>query len=441
MTRPRFSIVIPTRMRHETLPFTLKTCLDQTFGDYEVVVFDNASLPATKHAVEALVTDKIRYLRSEESLPMTASWTRALEASRGEWILFLGDDDGLFPWSLEELDRLTRMHDTRSIRWEMAVYTWPCVAVEDQKNRLQLPLERKVRIVSSEQRLGAMLRSPQSAPIPLPYHGLYHRSLFADAAATGAVFDGPCPDTFSGVLMAAITHHFLEVSVPMSIVGVSGKSNGLQGVIEDGSGATYRDFVQLNKLAGLRYHSQLPQLPLMPVIIMDGLLRVRDRLGARGPQWNITAQQIARHCWDGLWQSGSVRDQLFDEILQVLPEQASREAFRNECRGTSIRATRPSAVLPLGTYPTHVVLDAKNLRINNIADASQCAAKLLRKNLHLEYTDVNNPFVTQLRRDLVLMGYDLTKLKPGRKRKLLGWASRKLSSLSRRLPLLKRKSA
>jgi hypothetical protein len=87
------------------------------------------------------------------------------------------------------------------------------------------------------------------------------------------------------------------------------------------------------------------------------------------------------------------------------------------------------------------VLDAKNLQINNIADASQCAAKLLRNNSRLEYTDVNKPFVAQLRRELVAMGYDMTKLKPGRKRKLLRWASRKLSSLSRRLPLLKRKSA
>jgi len=428
-------------MRHETLPFTLKTCLDQTFNDYEIVVFDNASLPETKKAVAFLASDKIRYLRSDEPLPMTASWTRALEAACGEWTLFLGDDDGLFPWSLEELDRLTRAHDTRSVRWEMAVYTWPCVRVEDQRDRLQLPLERSVRVVSSDERLGAMLRSPHTAPIPLPYHGLFHRSLFAEAAATGPVFDGPCPDTFSGVLMAAIAPVFLEVSVPMSIVGVSGKSNGLQGVIEDGSGATYRDFVQLNERAGLRYHGQLPQLPMMPVIIMDGLLRIRDRLGLSGQQWSFTPQQVARHCWDGLWQKGPVRGELFDQILQILPDQASREAFRYECRGTGIRATRPSAVLPLGSHPNHVVLDATNLQIENIADASQCAAKLLRDSPRIKYTDVNQSFVAKLLGALASRGYDTRNLKPRSQQKAFRWASRKFGSLSKILPLLRRKSA
>ena len=34
--RPRFSVVIPTRDRAETLRVTLATCLDQDFDDYEI---------------------------------------------------------------------------------------------------------------------------------------------------------------------------------------------------------------------------------------------------------------------------------------------------------------------------------------------------------------------------------------------------------------------
>ena len=54
MKKPCFSIVIPTCMRHQTLPYTLRTCLEQSFEDYEIIVADNASLPATRtQAVEA----------------------------------------------------------------------------------------------------------------------------------------------------------------------------------------------------------------------------------------------------------------------------------------------------------------------------------------------------------------------------------------------------
>ena len=37
MTSPRFSVVVPTRDRASTLAYTLRTCLEQEFDDYEVV--------------------------------------------------------------------------------------------------------------------------------------------------------------------------------------------------------------------------------------------------------------------------------------------------------------------------------------------------------------------------------------------------------------------
>ena len=104
-----------------------------------------------------------------------------------------------------------------------------------------------------------------------------------------------------------LAKRFLETTVPMSLVGVSGKSNGLQGVIEDGSGETYQDFVRLNAQAGIQFHASLPGLPIMEVIILDGLLRTRDRLKISDLKWQLSPQVIARHCLNGLWQKGPIR--------------------------------------------------------------------------------------------------------------------------------------
>ena len=41
--KPLISIVIPTRNRHETLPFTIKTILQQDFDDYEIIVVNDGS--------------------------------------------------------------------------------------------------------------------------------------------------------------------------------------------------------------------------------------------------------------------------------------------------------------------------------------------------------------------------------------------------------------
>ena len=45
MNHIKFSVVIPTRERAETLQHCLRTCLVQNFDDYEVVVSDNGSSP------------------------------------------------------------------------------------------------------------------------------------------------------------------------------------------------------------------------------------------------------------------------------------------------------------------------------------------------------------------------------------------------------------
>src|SRR5438067_10315585 len=59
MPAVKFSVVIPTRERADTLRFALRTYLDQTFDDYEVIVSDNCSSPATKAAVDEVASPKV----------------------------------------------------------------------------------------------------------------------------------------------------------------------------------------------------------------------------------------------------------------------------------------------------------------------------------------------------------------------------------------------
>src|SRR5262249_18302130 len=57
VSKPLFSVVIPTRERAETLTYALRTCLEQDFDDYEVVVCDNCSSPATRAVIQASGSD------------------------------------------------------------------------------------------------------------------------------------------------------------------------------------------------------------------------------------------------------------------------------------------------------------------------------------------------------------------------------------------------
>src|SRR5262245_26841258 len=95
MAGPRFSIVIPTRDRASTLPFTLRTCLAQEFDDCEIVVADNHSAPPTREVVDSFSDRRIRYVRTPAPLAMSDSWDFAVSQATGEYVLLIGSDDGL----------------------------------------------------------------------------------------------------------------------------------------------------------------------------------------------------------------------------------------------------------------------------------------------------------------------------------------------------------
>lgn len=84
MASPRFSVVIPTREGVSTLAATLRTCLDQEFDDYEIVVCDNFSSPATREVVDGFASPRIKNLRSPRPLAMSSNWELAVAHAAGD---------------------------------------------------------------------------------------------------------------------------------------------------------------------------------------------------------------------------------------------------------------------------------------------------------------------------------------------------------------------
>ena len=64
MTPPLFSIVIPTYNRSELVQGAVRSILDQTFDDYEVVVSDNCSQDYTRDVIEGFQYPRVRYVRT-----------------------------------------------------------------------------------------------------------------------------------------------------------------------------------------------------------------------------------------------------------------------------------------------------------------------------------------------------------------------------------------
>ena len=67
-----FNIVIPTKNRANTLPLTIKTLINQNYGDYKIVIADNNSTDNTESIIKEMNNNKIIY---RHSLPISGKVT------------------------------------------------------------------------------------------------------------------------------------------------------------------------------------------------------------------------------------------------------------------------------------------------------------------------------------------------------------------------------
>jgi Glycosyl transferase family 2 len=103
MAAPFFSVVVTTYNREQIVRRAVDSCLAQSFGDFEVVVVDDASSDGTVAALEAYDDPRLRVVAHERNKGINpARHTGATEA-RGEWVVVVDSDWELMPNALERL--------------------------------------------------------------------------------------------------------------------------------------------------------------------------------------------------------------------------------------------------------------------------------------------------------------------------------------------------
>lgn len=94
---PLVSVGVPTFNRAATIERALVSVLAQDYPNIEVVVSDNASSDATEAVCRRLARGdpRVRYLRQTANRGPTENFMEVLRQARGEYFMWLGDDDWL----------------------------------------------------------------------------------------------------------------------------------------------------------------------------------------------------------------------------------------------------------------------------------------------------------------------------------------------------------
>ncbi|MCS3703584.1 glycosyltransferase family 2 protein [Salinibacter ruber] len=96
------SVIIPTRNRATLLRQTIRSVLDQTWPDTEIIVVDEASEDNTQAVLDDF-GDRLDVVQHETPKGPSVARNVGVNNSSGEYVVFLDDDDLLHPRHVEEL--------------------------------------------------------------------------------------------------------------------------------------------------------------------------------------------------------------------------------------------------------------------------------------------------------------------------------------------------
>jgi hypothetical protein len=285
------SIVIPTHDRLSLLVDAIETIVHQKGCDWEIVVFDNASADPVDKYIQGLQDSRIRSERSDEFLPVTDSWNRALSLAHGDYITLLGDDDGLAPDYFKNIQSvINKFVEPELIYTAIYQFMHPGVApwapegyVSDLKwgfffrDRhepflLTAPDARQAVFGSLELRRNFTYNSQAFC---------FSRVLLSRIAGDGPVYLSPFPDYYMANVAMAQSRSTVIVPEPLAIAGVSKASFGF----------TLFNGLEERGASMLKTH-----------LASDPVFQEIERKLLPGPSYNInyavTMEYVARQTWE-----------------------------------------------------------------------------------------------------------------------------------------------
>jgi glycosyltransferase involved in cell wall biosynthesis len=105
---PLITIAVPTFNRAALLRGCVSSALAQTYGNFEVLVSDNASTDETSHVLSRFKDGRLRVLRQKTNIGLLPNWNACLAGAKGDYVIFLSDDDRISPWLLQRCVEIIR---------------------------------------------------------------------------------------------------------------------------------------------------------------------------------------------------------------------------------------------------------------------------------------------------------------------------------------------
>lgn len=231
--RKLLSVIVPTKDRYKYLKFLIELVADFHSDEIELVIQDNSdnNLEFVDY-LNSLKYDFIRYNHIQGQIPMSVNSDKAIQNSTGEFLCFLGDDDGLTKYSID-CAKWMKKNDIEAVKPAEVLYFWPDYNFNTASSH---PASIRYKNFTSAvifkdpyKELLTVLKKGivNKGDMPLVYHAFVSRNALDRVyKKCGTYFPGNSPDISNAVALSLTVKRYVVVNFPLAFSGCSVNHGG-----------------------------------------------------------------------------------------------------------------------------------------------------------------------------------------------------------------------
>lgn len=371
----KFTIIIPTRERADTLQWSLKTCTTQDYENLEIIVSDNFSQDQTREVVEAYKDERIRYVNTGERVSMTSNYEFGLMHATGDYICIIGDDDGIMPNALQELNEILFDSEIEAISWNMPVYIWNQLYKTAFRNTLQISFKSNFPKSNSQEMVKELLAFNGDSSLTYRnlaclYHGFIKRDTINKLRLPdGRFFNSMIPDVYASLVISCAIENLYKTEVPYSLPGISRHSTGYSSEKSE----SLSKFLLETDIAP---HPNIKISPISaPICTAECFLKVRDNFPKAGKfEINIKGM-IKRAVEEAVSLSEDNYQSITDAVRYIAEVYGIQEYTDNTIAQNPNLPTRGSFIIGYNFLDKHLTIKCSQ-NVKNIYDATLVCKKI-----------------------------------------------------------------
>lgn len=252
--------------------------------DIEIVIQDNTddNKEALDFIAQRVKYSNLRYFHSSENLSVIGNSDKAVLNSTGEYVCFIGDDDGVMP-NIVEVTKWMKENSYKALKSYKPSYYWPNQKSNYLSNDTSGVLQYKkwsngYKVINTQEALDYTLRKGGVTMEMLPclYHGIVERkTLDKIFSLANTYFPGPSPDMANAIALTQVIKQYVYVDYPVVISGKSVSSTGGAGVLHQHV-AKIEDVKHLPKGTSINWDERIPKYWTGPTIWCESVVKALE---------------------------------------------------------------------------------------------------------------------------------------------------------------------